>query len=239
VFIDTFKIDENMTVGADISFVNIRPSTSEPPFSGLAGSNMQNIGINFNGKLGIVKLIAEVDFQMGKNKYFGSEYKFKGNQFVVQGNVAVDPATINFLLAMGSGGKATDTDEKQYINFLDIDPHYTFLYEYKLNTAAGRKNSGFANTTVLGLGGAMDASKSVKVGLDLYFLKATEKIFNGMGEESDEIGTEIDAKVYWKLADNLSWNWDLGYFMPGKAFKTASGKTDSTMGIQGILAFKF
>ena len=83
------------------------------------------------------------------------------------------------------------------------------------------------------------ASKSLNIGLDVYDLIATEKVTNGLGEESDEIGIEIDAKVNWKLYDNLTWNWDLGYFMPGKAYKTASGKTDPAMGIQGILALKF
>ncbi len=252
VLLDTFKIDDNMSVGVDISDVRFRASTYEKNFSNFAGADLQNIGLNFNGKLGIVKLAAEVDFQMGKWEGVGTtEPKFKGNQIVIQGSVPVDPATINFLFARGSGSKDGDTDVKQYIPLLDIDPHYTFLYEYKVKTAAyggpydpvqssyGVRNTGFANTTVLGAGAMFAASKSLNLGLDLFWLQATEKIVNGQGDESDEIGMEIDAKVYWKLYDNLSWNWDLGYFKPGKAYKTASGKTDATLGAQGILAFKF
>jgi hypothetical protein len=68
---------------------------------------------------------------------------------------------------------------------------------------------------------------------------ATEKIRNGMLEDSDEVGLEVDAKIQWKLYDNLAWNWDFGYFKPGKALKTAAGTTDAAMGAQGILALKF
>jgi hypothetical protein len=58
---------------------------------------------------------------------------------------------------------------------------------------------------------------------------------------------EVDVKLNWKLADNLAWNWTLGYFKPGDAYKTtqtANGVTtlvdaDDVTGIQGVLAFKF
>lgn len=233
--LDVFKINENMAVGIDIASVKVRPTTE-----------LQNYSLNFNGKFGPMNLMAQVDMQAGKITGGATEPKFKGNEIVIQGNVAMDPVTINFLLAQGSGQKSTDTDVKQYVNYLDIDPHYTFLYEYKLATAAGAKNTGFANTTAIGAGVMFAAAKSLGLGLDAYYLKATKKIVSpyeagplGTGAESDKVGFEVDAHVNWKLYDNLTWNWDLGYFKPGDAFKTALGKTDAALGIQGVLAFKF
>jgi hypothetical protein len=226
--LDVFKINEDITIGVDFADVRVRPTIE-----------LQNFSLNFNGKFGIVKIMAQADMQAGKVTGGLTEPKFKGNEVVLQGNVGLDPVTINFLLASGSGNKIGDTDIKGYVNFLDINPRYTFLYEYKLNTAAGGVHTGFANTTAISLGAMFAVSKSVNIGLDVYDLIATEKILNAVGEESDEIGIEVDAKLNWKLYDNLSWNWDFGYFKPGKAFKTANGKTDAAMGAQGILALKF
>jgi hypothetical protein len=245
--LDVFKINEDMSIGIDVADVKVRATAASP----FAGADLQNFSLNFNGKFGIVKIMAQADVQGGKIENGGAASpKFKGNEIVIQGNVGMDPVTLNFLLAQGSGIKSGDTDVKQYINFLDINPRYTFLYEYKLATAASggpshpiagfpTTHTGFANTTAVSIGAMFAASKSLGIGLDAYWLKATQKITNGLGEESDEIGYEIDAKVNWKLYDNLSWNWDLGYFAPGKAFKTAAGTTDAAMGIQGILALKF
>jgi len=246
--LDVFKINEDISVGVDIANVKVRPNVGGP----FAGTDLLNYSLNFNGKFGILKLMAQADVQSGNIKPGNGapEPKFKGYEVVVQGNVGLDPVTINFLLAQGSGAKSTDTDVKQYINFLDINPRYTFLYEYKLGTAAfggpyapaplgNSAHTGFANTTAASVGVMFAAGKSLNLGLDAYWLQATEKITNGVGEESDEIGIEVDAKVNWKLYDNLSWNWDLGYFKPGKAYKTAAGTTDAAMGVQGILALKF
>ena len=64
---------------------------------------------------------------------------------------------------------------------LDVDPHYTFLYEYKISTAAGAKNTGFSNTTALGLGASFAATKSLTIGADVWLLQATEDVALGGG----------------------------------------------------------
>jgi opacity protein-like surface antigen len=229
VLLDVFKISDTMTVGANLT-------------NGHLGSNndLYNLGVNF-AMTGPFTLKVQADWQSGENKTATPSEKYQGYEFVAKGNVAADPVTINFLLGLGSGKKSTDTstDIKQMVTVLDIDPHYTFLYEYKLATAAGATHTGLSNTTVASIGAAFNPSKSVMLGLDYYYLQATQKILNGQGDESSDVGMELDGKVYWKLYDNLSWNWDLGYFAPGKAMKTASGKSDAATGIQGLLALSF
>lgn len=228
VLLDVFKLNDNMTIGADLSMVKFG--------RGQAGDdNLQNIGVNFNGKLGPVALKAAVDLQMGEDETGPVDSKYKGNQVVVQGSVPVDPVTINFTVARGSG-ETGGADTKRFISILDVDPHYTFLWEYKLGpganaTSSGAKNFGFSNTTALGIGATFAATKSLSVGADFWHLMATEDVNN-----SDTYGQEIDVKVNWKVAENLSWNWVLGMFMPDDA--SGAGQDDAT-GIQGILAFKF
>jgi hypothetical protein len=227
VIMDVYKLNETSTVGANLT--NVRMGTSD--------NALQNIGLFYNGKLGPVDLKAQLDFQMGEDKTNpNAKSKYKGNEIVITGNVPVDPVTINFALARGSGPKENETDTNQYVNLLDIDPHYTFLYEYKIPDICGDLHQGFCNTTAISVGAMFAASKTLGIGLDLWFLQSTEKVADkvaGSGT-TNEIGTEIDAKVNWKLYDNLTWNWVLGYFDPGKGM----GKDPST-GIQGILSMTF
>ncbi len=251
--LDVFKINENNAVGIDVAEVNVRGSAVG--FGSLAGAQLYNIGLNYKGKLGPVNLEAEVDAQTGKVKNGTTEPKFKGNQIVVQGNVALAPITINFTAARGSGEKyswngttkVSDNDIKNMVTFQDIDTHYTYLYEYKMVTAAGAAHTGFSNTTAISAGVAADVVKSLNIGIDVWYLQATEKIMSAFdGSTSSAIGTEVDAHVNWKLYDNLTWNWQLGYFKPGDGYKkllsTATvEKTadDAATGIQGYLTYKF
>lgn len=224
--LDVFKIDDNNMVGINVA--DVRFGTSD--------NALQNIELHYGGKLAMVNLKAQVDFQMGEDKTDPTvTSKYKGNEVVVQGNVALDPVTINFLVGRGSGAKENSNDTDAYVTFLDVDPHYTFLYEYKIAGPCGI-HTGFCNTTGIGLGASFAASKSLSLGADAFFLQATEKVAdkkNGTGTTSD-LGTEIDLKVNWKLYDNLAWNWNFGYFSPGAGM----GK-DAAMGAQGILAFSF
>ena len=244
VLLDVYKIDENNIVGIDITDLNAREALTP------THQELQNISLNYTGKIAIVGLKAQADVQMGKidanDAAATPESKFKGDEIVVQGNIPVDPVTINFTVAYGSGKKWNDTDNKQYVNFLDIDPHYTFLYEYKTITACGAKNTGFCNTTALSVGATADVAKSLNVGLNLWYLQASEKagtplaVATAGAQTSSDIGSEIDATVNWKLYDNLTWNWNLGYFKPGDAMKTsANAPTDAVTGIQGILSLNF
>jgi hypothetical protein len=247
---DVFKLSDTMSIGADITEVKSRASAATIGIIP-ANTDLQNLGLHFNGKFGTLKLAAEFDAQMGQIEGTGGapDEDFGGMQLVVQGNLALDPITINFLLGYGTGQdlSSTSNDIDEYFNLLDTDPRYTFMYEYKLATAAtggpyggtARKNTGMANTTVIGAGVMFAASKSLNLGLDAYWLQATEDIPNGLGVMESDIGMELDVKINWKLYDNLTWDWTIGYFMPGDAYKTAAGTDDAATGIQGVLAFKF
>ena len=242
--LDVFKLSDTMAVGIDLSNVKDRDATIVGGnAAGAEKLNLYNVGLNFNGALGPVNLKAEVDFQMGKIKTSAGDSDFKGNQVIVQGNVALDPITINFTAARGSGDDvtSTSTDIKTMQTLLDADQRYTFLYEYKIAGPAGL-HTGFANTTALNVGASFAVSKSLNVGADFWWLQATEDVINGDGESTNKLGTEIDAHLNWALYDNLSWNWELGYFIPGDAYKGILGPgtgEDNATGIQGILSYKF
>jgi hypothetical protein len=170
---------------------------------------------------------------------------------------------LNFTAARGSGDDLSSNANEigQMITALDVDPHYTFLYEYKVPTAAlnmvsgkpstDNLNTGFANTTALSAGVSVPVTKSLTVSADFWFLQATEKVETGALDAasnpilSDDIGMEVDVKIGWKIADNLAWNWNLGLMKPGDVYASNTGvaginvDADDITGIQGILAYKF
>ncbi len=274
--LDVYKLSDTMTVGVDLSDVVDRRAEALGG-AGFKTASLQNIGLNFNGAFGPMNLKAELDYQMGSAKTAlatgGSDMKFKGNQIVVQGNVGMDPIAINFTLARGSGVKndfAPNTtgpgtrDYDGFVNFLDADQHYTLLYEYKIGQPAYDATTGafgqdglhfgFNNTTALNVGVSTKMVKSLDMGIDFWYLQATQKVKNGIVDSSGnaatstKLGYEIDAHVNWQMYDNLSWNWQLGYFKPGDAYKSDGfddqGRKmeifkDPATGIQGVLNFKF
>ena len=164
------KASDTMKFGGDVTYANDRRNAlgfGTPGATNPTGETQAyNIGLNADVKAGPVGLKAEVDVQTGKAK--GNDAKFKGNQVVVQGNVGMDPVTINFTLGYGSGKKFTDKDYKNMVTFLDADPHYTFLYEYKIaNPSPGcGLHSGFCNTTAISAGAMFAATTSLSVGAE-------------------------------------------------------------------------
>jgi len=240
---------------------------SESPAGGAAGNfqaeigdeaNIDTIGLWFNGKLGPINLQAELNQQMNKWKSAsGGDTKFKGNQIVVQANMPINPLSVNATIAMGSGIdlQGGGNDFKQIVTALDADPHYTFVYEYLTKTACitstawnatlGEsvpvygKNTGFCNTTALNLGAGFAVSKNISVNLDYWMLKATEKVSINGAALSDDVGNEIDLVLKFKLYDQLTWNWQIGRLMPGKAYDYAAAAADDVDAIQGILSYKF
>ncbi|HXY55898.1 MAG TPA: hypothetical protein VEM40_14640 [Nitrospirota bacterium] len=248
VILDVFKIDDNNVVGFDVTNIHDRLGliafvNGLAPLAAAAGTDLFNYSINYNGKLGPVGLKVQVDMQSG-DVDAGSRPNFKGKEAVIEGKIPMDPLTINFLAAYGSGNKMNSGNVDRYANLLDADPHYTFLYEYKLRTGAGAQSTGFSNTEALNIGAMYKLLTSLDVGLDFWWLHAPELVALNGGAPDRDLGYEIDAKINWKLYDNLTWNWVLGYFGAGKCYDTGTAgvtthSADATTGIQGVLSFKF
>jgi hypothetical protein len=237
ILLDVFAINDKNQVGLNVTDAHLGTA-----------NDLYDIGLMYNGQVGIVNWKAEADLQTGTDKQVAPgapQPKYKGDQIAITGHVLTDPVTFNFMLGYGTGHKSGNTDVNQMVTFLDIDPHYTFLYEYKITTAAGAVHTGLSDTTVESIGAMWHALKSLDFGGDVYFLQATQKTNTaltggGAGALATNIGTEVDLHLNWKLYDNLTWNWDAGWFGPGAVYKDANGKgTDSALGLQGVLAFSF
>jgi hypothetical protein len=253
----TMKMGAN-TIGIDLSALKDNTGTylgttawstaSGQAYAGTTGMNQKgrlyNLGLNFNGKLGPATIKAEADVQQGMVENATTALGYSGNQVVIQASMPMDKLTLNATAARGSGNVAGQGKVTQFSNFMDIGQHYTLIYEYRVKsaggTATGNTNVGFANTTALEVGGMFQATKSLAVGADLWFLRATEQVaLNGAAEKSRDLGMELDVKANWQITKEVSWNWQLGYFKPGSAYNTTAIKADPAYGAQGILSMTF
>ncbi len=238
VLLDNYKLNDKSTVCAYLVYLR----DPQGKFTGSGDeSNLDNIGLWFNGVLGPVNLQAEVDVQMGTVKFAdgSADRKFKGNQIVLEANMT--PAEgLKVEATVGTGtGQDTSNDYTIMKTALDADPHYTFVYEYFMKTAAGAKNTGFANTLAVGVGASYEINKMVGVDLKGWMLQANEDVALNGGTPDSDLGTEIDARLRLKLYEQLSWSFTYGHFMPGKAYEDGSGVADNVDAIQGVLSYKF
>jgi hypothetical protein len=249
VLLDVFKINDNHTVGGYFAHVIDRRGTwfnnwaqyyGAPASPGAIEATLDTLGVHYTGKLGPVNLMAEVDLQMGDVSFPATKVDFSGQQIVLQANMPIDALTVNATVAMATGDDPNTTDEiEEFIPFLDRDPHMTLVYEYYMNTAAGRKNTGFANTTAFGLGAKYKINKMFTVGADLWMLSADQQFSNNGGAPSDEIGNEIDVRFDVNLYDQLSLLVIYGHFMPGAGYENAAGEADDATAWHGVLSYKF
>ncbi len=260
--LDAYKLADGV-VSIDLTWAYAPSSGSVfTTIFGNAGSktSLYNLGLSYAAKTGPVHLKAEVDLQMGKAENSttigaGGDADFKGYQGILQGSMPMDPLTINFLLAYGSGleqlSGTTSTDVKQIITVMDNDQHYTLIYEYleptgalntmNVATSNGSLHTGFANTIAASIGAMFNMSKMVAIGFDYYYLQAVEDVaIMGNLTPSNDLGHEVDVKANFKLYDNLTWNWQFGYFKHGDAYKLANGNdADDSTAVLGMLSFKF
>ncbi len=240
----TMKMGDN-TIGIDLTA--LKDDTGNylaSPGVGAGGQHkgrLYNVGVNFNGKVGPATIKAEADAQRGMvDDAVNGHIGYQANQVVAQATIPMDKLTVNATAARGTGNVSGQNKVTQFMNFSDVGQHYTLIYEYRLKAATGSTNTLFANTTALEAGAMFQVAKSLAVGADLWFLRATEQVaLNGAAEKSRDLGTELDVKVNWTLAPGLTWNWQLGYFKPGSAYNTAAIKADPAYGAQGILSLTF
>jgi hypothetical protein len=210
----TYKINDKNTVGINYTYLNCSD----------AGFSHQNLGVHANGSIAGFGYNAFGDMQFGKSgDGTPTESDFGGYALGLGLSYKLDPVTLRASAAYGTGDDdATDNDTDAFTTYLGADQHYTLVYEYRVNSAAGTTATGLNNTTYFNLGVDYNPTKDLGLSLDGYILQASED--NAAGK--DELGWEVDAKIKYALAKNLSYQIDAGYFDAGDFYgDNAKGAT--------------
>lgn len=227
--------DKDNTVGANYTYV--RDDRDDMDF--------HNIGVNANGKISAVSYGAEADLQFGDMKDGTAKTKFRGYGIFAKLGYMIDPVNVRASFAYGSGDtNDTDTKNKEFVTLEGPDYgytarliHYTQIYERVLKTAATQgndANTGIANTTYYNLGIDVNPTKELSLSLDGFYLMATKTPSN----VGDKIGTELDFQGTYKLAKNLNYIVQAGYFWQGDFYKdmgyVTSKDKDVLMAVHGL-----
>lgn len=239
----TYKLDKDNTVGINYSYVG--QSSEDLKF--------QNLGFHANGLISGVTYAAELDTQMGSKG--ATKVKFKGWGFMAKAGYKIDPVNLRASLAIGSGdNNSGDDNYKEFqvtMGGTGVSPlaryvHYTQIYERTVRTAAyeqhlgdtNERSTGIANTTYYNLGIDVMPVKDLSLSLDGFILRATKLWPTKAG--SKNIGTELDLKGSYKIAKNLSYFVEAGFFNTGKFYSDSgivaleSNVKDVTQVIHGI-----
>jgi hypothetical protein len=190
------------------------------------GFYLANLGGRFNGDFSGLKVKADLEVQTGKAKDYlgGDDLKYRGFALMAGVEVPAGPATVRANAAYGSGDK-TDTDDKYegYKNFLSDNQYYTYVYDYKVMTAAGGTHTGINNTWYLNAGVTAKPTTDLSLSGDLYFLRAARRMSEADKLDSKKIGVELDAKAEYQIDSNLVYFVEAGYLWAGDLYKNVVG----------------
>ncbi len=208
-----YRWDPKNAIGINYTYLNGGSASITPR------KKESDLGLHANGDISGLTYKAEADFQFGDK---AKDTKAKGYGLTAALGYSVDPVGIRASAAYGSGDDSGDKDaaghpkkEKEFDTFLGNDQHYTLVYEYRVNSAAGTVNTGISNTTYFNLGVDFAPMKDLKASVDGYILRASKSNKAVAGSDSKNIGWEADAKVVYSVARNLNYQVDAGYFKTG------------------------
>jgi len=203
VALAVYKINDKHTVGINYTYLNLSDF----------GLKHQNLGLHANGSFGNFGYKAEVDFQFGKVEAL--DQKFTGDAVLLAGNYKAGAANIRGSFGWGSGDNNSDDHKiKMFVPYVSAVQNYTLIYDYLATTTAGATATGLANTTYYNLGFDYQATKDLGFSVDGYILRAS-KTTDGISKNA---GWEIDGKMVYKIAKNLTYQIDAGYFKPGSYY---------------------
>jgi len=222
-----YDFDKNSSMGFDATYVD------HQKFGSPGDLHLWNFGLRGNANIAGLGLKADVEMQTGKVADMATELKFSGIAATAGLSYKLAPVTLSVDFAYGSGDDKADNKIKTFITSLGKDQHYTYVYEYRTPTAGTKGVSGgLANTWYIKAGGNADVTKDVNVDLGVYFLQAVKKYYGdpqlattATTPPSKSIGTEVDARITYKIDRNLKYWVEGGYLFAGNYWKVVTGGT--------------
>ncbi len=210
-----------------------------------------NYGLRADVKAGPVSIKADVEIQDGE--YEAGANSIGGEAYLVGASAKLGPVNAGLEVGYGSGDDPSSANDNEiFVTSLSTGiPYIGFVYNVRAKGAAGMTASGVANTTygkvsVNGSAGAMG------YGVDLLYLMASEELEdkNAAGGDNDgvceagetctdDIGFEVDAKVSYKLAKNLTYWIEGGYLVAGDVYNSAAKTADDAYALRHGIELSF
>ena len=236
----TFKVNDNLNLGGNWTYVN---GVAEDEAAAAAGMGMSNIGLTADGKVGAISYLADVEMQFGTvndNGTSGGDSDASGWAAKLGGNYDLGAGKIGLLFGYGSGDDANDTDNDhdEFINFLTDTTYDTIIAEYRqaIPGAAGpldnTKNTGLSNLTLFQLNGSTKTTcpltgKDLSLFASASYMQLSEDTNKYVGgalrnNGEDSVGTELDLIATWALTPGLNYKVEAAYLFVGDVYETAA-----------------
>lgn len=201
------------------------------------GVQMYNVGVRGHGTVGPVNIKGDIEGQFGE---LDSETGVGGMAAMLGVSADLGVVNVGGELAYGSGDDGEDEDFDAYITSHNSDGQYVmFVYDSRVAGACGATDAGLCNLMYLKLMADADVNETVNVkGAMAYMMAAEDTNLNG-GELDDEVGIEIDAKATVKLAKNLKYWVEAGYFLTGAIYEDADGTADDAYALRHGIQLSF
>ncbi len=230
----------------DVTYVDDQKSTGTAGGI-LAGvpTHFWNFGLRGNADLGGLGI--KLDGEMQSGKIEDVDLKFRGWAVLAGLSYTLAPVKLGLDFAYGSGDdNGTDSKIKAFVTSQDSTQHFTYVYDYRTVNACGTQYGGLCNTMYVKLDGSVDIAKDLNTYLALYWLQAAKKVIGvadagGAATDSKNIGTEIDAKITYKIDRNLNYWVEGGYLFAGNYWKvlTAPHGVDDAFAVRHGIQLSF
>jgi len=269
--IASYAFDKDSAVGFDITYADGQnmqalyyPIFATPGYTNngptLPGDlHLWNFAVNGKTRIAGLGIKAELDFQSGSATDLPTsmlgDLKFRGMAAKLDLDYKINPVTLMFSAAYGSGddfnklttgvGGSYPTGDHKIRNFittLENIQHYTLVYEYFTQNAAGNISGGLQNTWFLNLGAKADLMKNLDGMINIYYLQAVETTAACVNAQragvpnpfcSKDIGTEVDVNLNYQIDKNLKYYVEGGYLFAGNFWKNLTPSAVNAGGISG------
>ncbi|GAB4535328.1 MAG: alginate export family protein [Thermodesulfovibrionia bacterium] len=218
-------------VSGDVSYVYDQSLTGDV--------ELWNIGIRGEAALAAVTLRGDIEIQTGEDNTGVDTVDYEGWALLLGADAKVGPAKATAEFGYGSGDDPDTSDNEAFITSLSSGQKYTWVYDYRVKTAAGATNTGLTNTWYVRLGASTEAAPGVKVGADFYYLNAVEDVSINGGTPDDNLGVELDANLEYQIDTNLVYFVTGGVLFVGDAYNYADREADNVYSIAHGITYKF
>lgn len=180
------------------------------------GADLYNLGVRGDVNIDMAKIYADVEFQFGsaKDDTLDIDLSFGGWAVVAGADAKLGEVGLNAEFGMGSGldedkfvdDFLTDGDANfdMFVTSQSAIKKFTYVYDYRMMTAALDTNTGIANTTYVKIGADANVTPDMKAGADVYWLRATQDVL-----KENNLGWEVDGNLAYNIDKNLQ------YFVEG------------------------
>ena len=234
-------------ISADVTYVDDNSfATCGWTGDGLCDLQFWNIGARGDVNAGPAKIKADIELQTGimnKFKTNGDDMDIRAWAAMIGADIMAGPVTIGVEGGYGTGDDI-DTEDKfeGFITSLSQGERYTYLYDQFTRSAAqgpsqsptasstyaggASNNDGISNVTYIRVDASAKPIPDLGLEAALIWLRASQEVAKkntttGTTDDQD-MGVELDGKIYYDLGPNLVYYIEAGYLWAGDFFRNVT-----------------